>query len=101
MALQRNRELEMQGSYVVADGFSQPNFGGHVGNNSYNQNNAGVHNPNQSYSKLGGGGFPTGQFTGDMSGQRGIRVWKPPQQLASGATYEGEWMNEERDGNGK
>lgn len=31
MALARNRELEMQGQYVMQDSFTPANFGGHVG----------------------------------------------------------------------
>lgn len=79
----------MQGQFVMQDSFTPANFGGHVGYHSRDYSNK-MDNTN---SKM---------YTGQIhEGLKDVRVYRPPQQLLSGATYEGEWMNEERDGMGK
>lgn len=68
MALARNRELEMQGQYVMQDSFTPANFGGHVGYQRSDYSNK----MDQMNSKM---------YTGAIASQKDVRVYRPPQQL--------------------
>lgn len=70
MALARNRELEIQGQYVMQDSFTPVNFGGHVGYQRSDYSNKMDHMNSKMY---------TGVVNHEA--QKDVRVYRPPQQL--------------------